>query len=190
MSPAQKKLYFREWNAARRALRALGWEPAKADAERHAIHARVLGSDVSSSALRNDELDKVLAAFRAVSRPERLEPQLNAMDQPARRKRWVILHATRLLLQARDDERTPEEYVNSVAFSLNREGKLGKRGKWAFDELDEKGLLKVLIAITAQCKREGVDIQRRKDSPQRRRGAEDDAETQAAFEEEGVDCPF
>ncbi len=144
MTDAQIRLYRREWGAARKALRARGMAPTVADAERHAIHVRVLGSDKSSLELSNRELDLVLGAFRAISRPADLEPQLDEAGQPVKRMRFVISSLCAEL------ER-PAEYAEAVAQMMYRE-----RGI-ASGELDELGtddLRKVIVALRKQVKRE------------------------------------
>lgn len=83
MSPAQTALYWREWGACSRALRARG-RPAGNDA-RHALQCKALGHPRSSKTLTNAEFDKVLAAFRAESRPDDLNAQLRQIDQPGHR---------------------------------------------------------------------------------------------------------
>jgi hypothetical protein len=91
MTSKQSALYWREWQAAKQALVIhQGLLPSEADAERHKIHLVELGSDKSSAAFTNADLDKVLAGFRAISRPDDLDGQLRQSDQPHRRLVWAI----------------------------------------------------------------------------------------------------
>lgn len=84
MTPAQKALYWREWGACSRALKAAGKKAG--DTERHALQYKALGHNRSSTALTNSEFDKVLAVFRAISRPDDLNAQLRQIDQPETRR--------------------------------------------------------------------------------------------------------
>lgn len=153
MTEPQLRLYRAEWGKARKALRARGWAPALADAERKAIHVRVLGEDVSSLLLNNRQLDLVLGAFRAISSPAALAPQLDEADQPCRRRRWLIAKLCEELGHGGD-------YAQAVAVSMNREGKLGKRGVFDLDELNEDELDKIIVALKKQVRREGKKKQR------------------------------
>lgn len=92
MTPAQTRLYYRTWSRVRRVLFELGGlSPADADAERHAIHQDALGTDKSSRAFTNRDLDMVLAAFEArlvlITGPGQTD---RATDQPRRRLLFAI----------------------------------------------------------------------------------------------------
>ena len=91
LTPAQNSLYWREWARAKKALvDNLGLSPADAEKERGEITIEALGKKVSSKALTNRQFDKVLASFRAISRPEDTAAQIDAMNQPEKRMRWKI----------------------------------------------------------------------------------------------------
>src|ERR1700731_101289 len=78
-SKAKDGLYWREWSAVtRRDNRP----------DRHALHIRALGYDKSHVDLTNREFDKILAEFRAISRPADLIAQLDAMN--GRKKRTIF----------------------------------------------------------------------------------------------------
>jgi hypothetical protein len=107
MTPKQISLYWRKWSLAKKVLISMaGMSPAEAEAERHEIHRRALGADISHTQLRNQDLDKVLDAFASYSLlltgpttgPTRAE------DQPARRLRWAI-----------DQLGLPDPYLDSIA---------------------------------------------------------------------------
>ncbi len=85
INPAQKSLYWRKWSACRRVLLAAGHSPAEADASRRELTEKALGSHKSHTHFSNRDLDKVLAAFAAVSTPSDLAPQLDAETAPRRR---------------------------------------------------------------------------------------------------------
>jgi hypothetical protein len=86
MSPKQNSLYWREWSAVRKKLAA---DPSAPAADRHALHIEALGADKSHHAFTNTDFDKVLAAFRAVTRPADLDAQLRQINQDRTR----TLHA-------------------------------------------------------------------------------------------------
>ncbi len=81
MSPKQKALYFREW------ARVRSVDPS---ADRHALHTLALGTDKSSKEFTNADLDKVLGAFRAVTRPADLNAQVRQEKQPDIRQYHAI----------------------------------------------------------------------------------------------------
>lgn len=84
MTKPQIYLYRAEWSKARKA-------GGLKESDRHKIHVDVLGCDKSSLDLTNDEFDKVLAAFRAISAPTSLNLQLSTLNQPRQR----LLHRIR-----------------------------------------------------------------------------------------------
>lgn len=117
MTPAQIKLYWREWAATWRAITAARPDLTYRDAgiERHSLHRRALGYPKSSADLDNGEFDKVLAAFRSVSRPDDLRAQLRQINQPRGRMLWKI---ERVLLprlaEALDGWQQAEAYVTAI----------------------------------------------------------------------------
>ena len=107
MTPAQKSLYWRRWADAKKVLVTMaGMSPAEAEAERKIIQAKAIGADISSSALRNADLDKVLDAFAAysvlLSGPQ--TGPTRAQEQPAKRLRWAI-----------DQLGLPDPYLDQIA---------------------------------------------------------------------------
>jgi hypothetical protein len=90
MTKAQIYLYRAEWSKARKA-------GGLKEHDRHEIHIQVLGADKSSLDLTNAEFDKVLAAFRAVSAPYNLKPQLRAQEQPNTRRLHKIANLLKCL---------------------------------------------------------------------------------------------
>lgn len=125
MTKAQTSLYFREWGKARKALLNAHYEPKEADARRLEIHAEVLGIDnfdpqhsphriaVSSKRFNNATLDKVLAAFRALSDSANLNAQLDADNQPLKRATAALRHLQSRMLAT-------NEYVDRIAQSMFR----------------------------------------------------------------------
>jgi|DEB0MinimDraft_6_1074348.scaffolds.fasta_scaffold79553_2 hypothetical protein len=85
MTTNQKRLYFREWGAARKRLREAGFSPAEADAERTKIHAENGLPESSKDFNNGSHLDKFLKACRAITG----KPSADVDDQE--RKRLVYL---------------------------------------------------------------------------------------------------
>lgn len=83
MTGAQTMLYFREWGRVRDVLKGKGLPHG--DVARHALHLKAIGERKSSKDFTNADLDKVLAACRAITEPGNLTAQLRALDQPALR---------------------------------------------------------------------------------------------------------
>lgn len=85
MTANQKRLYFREWGAARKRLREAGFSPTEADAERARIHAENGLPESSKDFNNGSHLDKFIKACRAITG----QPTANVDDQE--RKRLVYL---------------------------------------------------------------------------------------------------
>ena len=88
MTAKQKSLYWRKWSAVRKTLVDFaGFSSVEADAERHEIHRAALGSDKSSLALSNRDLDAILDHFDShlvlINGPGTARPR--AETQPAAR---------------------------------------------------------------------------------------------------------
>ena len=121
MTPAQSSLYFAEWAKVRQHYRAKGIDSKQADNKRHELHRRALGLDKSSKDFTNADLDKVLAAFRAVSDGGNLDAQLRQLEQPAYRRQRMIArcrHAARSFIQGRDpadQDRKVTAYLDGTA---------------------------------------------------------------------------
>lgn len=86
MTAAQTKYYWSAWGAACRHCKSHGF-PAP---DRDAITVAALGKRVSSKDLSNRQLDLILAAFAAISRPADMDRQLRQADQSRQRKEWRI----------------------------------------------------------------------------------------------------
>ena len=87
MTPAQNKLYWREWAAVRR---------AQPDADRHGITAKALGHGKSHLDFTNRDFDLVLGAFRAIHNPD-LNGQLRQDGGDTRRVMHRISETQELL---------------------------------------------------------------------------------------------
>ena len=96
MSPAQDKLYWREWGAVSRRCRDRGLPVP----DRHELHAAALGADKSHKDFTNADFDKVLAQFRAHSQPDNVAAQLRQLDQPKVRLRHKIMSFDQAYWQA------------------------------------------------------------------------------------------
>jgi hypothetical protein len=86
MTTKQNSLYWREWGALVRYCKRHNL-PAP---DRHSMHMAALGADRSHLAFTNQDFDRVLAEFRAHSRPEDLDAQLRQIDQPRIRLKYAV----------------------------------------------------------------------------------------------------
>jgi hypothetical protein len=124
-----------QFEGRREYFRARGLSSAECDARRHALHRRALGRDRSSKAFRNADLDKVVAAFRAVWDDTNLNAQLRQLEQPERRREDMLdrcLDAARVCMGGGD---LPPEAVMSYV-----NGTAQKVFKAELGELDERRL--------------------------------------------------
>lgn len=85
MTPFQQKKYWWEWGRCREFFAGRGRSPAQIEEARHDLHRKALGRDKSSKEFSNADLDKVIAAFRAVWDDSNLDAQLRQLDQPEHR---------------------------------------------------------------------------------------------------------
>ena len=86
MTTSQNNLYFREWGRVRAVCKQQGFPVP----DRHSIHVKALGQDKSHLDFTNDDFDRVLAEFRALSQPDNLAAQLRQQDMPRRRLLYSI----------------------------------------------------------------------------------------------------
>jgi hypothetical protein len=138
MTTSQNRLYFREWGRVRATCKAQNWPVP----ERHALHVRALGFDKSHLDFSNEDLDKVLAQFRAISRPEDLAAQLRQQDQPRRRLMYAITHLA------------PGSYWRAIA-----RDKFGTADETRLD-LDQIRQLRITLAARTQAHQrrgQGID---------------------------------
>ena len=82
MTAKQESLYWREWQAVRVACKKANLS----EPDRHALHSKALGQDMSHLAFSNVDFDLVLAEFRAVSNPAGVGAQLRQQAQPRARE--------------------------------------------------------------------------------------------------------
>lgn len=128
MTQSQKSLYWREWAACKAVRRAHGLSDT--DEARHALHVQALGRDRSMKHLSNAEFDRVLAVFRATSRPDDLAGQLRQIDQPA--DRLLELHRRIAAL-------TAECEIKDGIDGLSLYFRSWFKGR-SYEDLDERGL--------------------------------------------------
>ena len=86
MTALQNSLYFREWGKVRAACKSQGFPVP----DRHSLHVKALGQDKSHLDFSNEDFDRVLAEFRAISQPDNLAAQLRQQDMPRRRLLYSI----------------------------------------------------------------------------------------------------
>lgn len=132
MNAAQTGLYWREYSLARDWFRSHGRSASQADEMRHTLHERALGRAKSSKDFTNADLDKVLAAFRAVHDGGNLDAQLAAEDQPAARVQALISNVRHLASDCVSREGTERAYLDGLAVNLFRAD--------SYQELDERQL--------------------------------------------------
>ena len=125
MTTLQNRLYFREWGRVRSACKQQG-SPIP---DRHGIHVKALGVDKSHLDFTNENLDQVLAEFRAISQPDNLAAQLRQQDQPRRRLLYSIWRLA------------PEPYWRSIA-----QDKFGTADETRLDLVQLRQLLITLAA--------------------------------------------
>jgi hypothetical protein len=135
----QNALYWREWSAVRKA------SPAS---DRHELHVQALGEEKSHVDFTNDDFDKVLAAFRAVSQPGNLNAQLHALNGQSKRLLFGILRLAREL--AGGNSLSGADYIAGIVRTMNVEGKLGSDD---LEQLHPRELTKVMVALRKHEKR-------------------------------------
>jgi hypothetical protein len=133
MTEKQTRMYWRAWAAVRRA------DP---EADRQALTVQALGRLRSSKDLTNAELDRVLAAFRAVSHPDDVDGQLRPQEQAQARRDHRIAEVMACLRVYREN---PEAYVARVI--ADRQG-LAVEAAPALADLDDRP--------TVRTRRDGV----------------------------------
>ncbi len=85
---------------------------ARPEADRHALHLAALGTDKSSREFSNEDFDRVLAAFRALSDSTNLDAQLRQIAQPRARLLWSLEHIVRPCLTLYVEQ--PDAYIRAV----------------------------------------------------------------------------
>lgn len=128
MTTLQNRLYFREWGRVRSACKQQGFPIP----DRHGIHVKALGVDKSHLDFTNENLDQVLAEFRAISQPDNLAAKLRQQDQPRRRLLYSIWRLA------------PEPYWRSIA-----QDKLGTADE---TRLDLAQLRQLIITLAARAR--------------------------------------
>ena len=135
MTKGQINLYWREWSKTRKALIGHGYSPKEANEQRRELTIQALGvrigTTASSKSLTDRQFDKVLGVFSAVSRPDDLNAQLRAEDQP-RRRAWF-----------RVKEQDGKAGVDKVYLSGMARQMFGK----VIDDCDEVELVKIAVAL-------------------------------------------
>ncbi len=136
MTPSQNSLYFREWGRVRAACKQQGFPVPN----RHTLHVKALGHDKSSKHFTNDDLDLVLAEFRAISQPDSLAAQLRQQAQP----RIRLLYSIRRL--------APEPYWRAIA-----RDKFGTADETRLD-LEQLIQLRITLAARARARQPQVAV--------------------------------
>lgn len=118
MTTAQTAKYFFEWGRARDFFRGRGMPHAEADAQRHRLHVKALGRAKSSKDFTNADLDKVIAAFRAVWDGGNLDAQLAQIEMPEKRAAAAVARIGVLMLHLRLENGRETGYVAGIARNL------------------------------------------------------------------------
>ncbi len=164
---ATRKMLFGLWNQARQILRARGFSPAEADAERAALTLRTLGEPRSWKALSDDDVDEIKGALLALTEPTDLDAQVGQLNG-ARRRRWYVLD--RLLARLGGK---PREYAEGIVQRMHREGRVDKDN---LGEVNDEGFDAVIVALRAQVRRAKGDAPRWENKTQRARREAGEAE--------------
>lgn len=163
MTAAQNTLYWREWAAALRTMRAASPAPISTSAAseiRHEMHFNALGCDKSHLDFSNQEFDRVLSVFRATSRPSDIRGQIALQGQEQLRLRHKVSElVTRI--------GAGPEYVEGIVRVMagdEQEVVYGRKNKkkrpgqarlktHIFENLDNNDLMKVIIALQLEVRR-------------------------------------
>src|ERR1019366_4411859 len=133
MTTLQNRLYFREWGRVRAACKQQGFPIP----DRHGLHVKALGVDKSHLDFTNEDLDQVLAEFRAISQPDNLAAQLRQQEQPRLRLLYSICRMA------------PEPYRRSIA-----QDKFGTADETRLDLVQLTQLRITLAARSARKRRQ------------------------------------
>lgn len=157
MSPKQTKLYWIEWKAVRK---------IQPHADRHLIHVLAFGCDKSSKDINTrGDFDKILSAFRAISRPANLHTQVRLQNMSVTR----ALHTV---------NEFPTAYVVAIIAS--------KYGTRDVSHLSDDQILELAMTLNNRRKARAKRVD---ESYQSEEGI-NTAETEPKENLEGVDCPF
>src|ERR1041385_6065139 len=126
----QNALYWREWSAAKRVLMPGRdtWTKDEETTRRHELHIQALGDEKSHVDFNNDDFDKVLAAFRAISQPGNLNAQLHALNGQRKRLLFGIRNLARSIGAG-------EAYVQGIIDRMD--ARRGEKPREGDDEIDD-----------------------------------------------------
>jgi len=154
MNLAQKSLLWREWSKVSAWYLAHGKTKADLDGLRHALVRQACGSDLSMANWKrwtNNNVDHVLAKFRAVYDGGNLDAQLAANDQPERRLGKMEAQARNLVREVypaqtgEDADFKWKNMLNGISRRINR---------CDFAEITtEKQMMNVVGALRVQLRR-------------------------------------
>lgn len=122
ISKAQDRWYWRMWAAVQKFCKA----HAITVPDRHDLHRRALGRDVSHKDFTDDDFDDVMSAFYSIAEPDNLEIQIRFTNM----RRTRALHACRRNA-ARACKEGAENYIAAIA-----RDKFGK-SDWETLELEQ-----------------------------------------------------
>lgn len=146
INQSQIQLYLREWGKVRVILRRT-MSPKEADAQRHALTIQALGYDKSSKEFSNDELDKVLKQFRAISKPGDLHAQMD--DQAANRGRFKV----RQLLSALGKDEAHAEQLIDGRHAGDALVTVSAEGVATFENIGPADLERIALDLKEECRK-------------------------------------
>ena len=160
MTPAQKYLFWREWNLAKKWLMAHGTTPADAEKKRVRLIIDALGYGKSMTDWKrwtNAELDKCLAKFRTIHDGGNLDAQLDAEEQPGKRlgkmeaEVWNLVREVYPPVAGEDSDFKWKNMLNGISRRINH---------CAFAEIKtEKQMGTVRQALRAQLARNEARVE-------------------------------
>ena len=158
LTRAQIALYWREWSACKKVRAARGL--CVTDEARHALHREALGRECSMLELGNDDLTRVLGAFRAFSRPDDINAQFHAIDDPKdrrdalERQAYELLDEMQLLGKRWESTDHRENYLNQMAWAMFKK---------PLRQLDHAQMAKLFYSLSARVR--GMKRKQQETSP-------------------------
>lgn len=122
LSPKQHRLYLYEWGQLQANWRAAGLKAT--DETRKQLQAQAIGREITSKALTNKELDRVIYYFRAASAPSAIPAYRQIADTsitPTYRARYAARHLTRRLKPDITTDHAADAYILATARNMHKD---------------------------------------------------------------------
>jgi len=144
MNAAQRLMLFKLWNEFWKGCRRQGVAAKENDQRRREATREALGCDRGwNENWSNGEVDKMKAWLLARTKPADMNAQIAQLNQAKKRHVYVIDRICREIGATRD-------YADAIAAKMNHEGKIGAD---SIEQLDEKDLSKIIVALKLHAKR-------------------------------------